>query len=224
MNVDLLQKAVKIIETEGSDGLCATEKLIGMPIALALFIAHLRRAKGSMNGWPPDPNIDNKVKTELEAHIPAVANFFGQNECALFYVGQWYCFDNFSAFAINWRDRNWSTVEHAYQASKFNNPEVVEQIWRATSAHEAKKIANDPQNNHLIRSDWENVKHVIMKEILLAKLDQHPYVQKKLRESRGMMLVEDSHQDAHWGRGRNWDGKNWLGRIWMEIREELYPD
>lgn len=60
-----------------------------------------------------------------------------------------------------------------------------------------------------------------MKEILWAKLKQHEYVERKLRESVGLVLVEDSHRDDYWGRGPNWDGENWLGRIWMEIRSEL---
>lgn len=224
MNVDLLQKAAKIIESDGIDGLYETARLVGMPTALALLITHIRRSKGSMGGWPAEPAIDDAVKETLEKNVPAVANFLGRGECAFFYTGKWYCFDNFSSFAVYWRGRLWPTAEHAYQASKFDDSNIIEQIWKASSAHEAKKIANNPRDHDLIRPDWKNVMQGTMKEILLAKLSQHEYVQKKLRESRGMILIEDSHRDAYWGRGREWNGQNELGRLWMEIRKEVYPD
>lgn len=223
MNMRLLQRAAKIIEIDGIGSLYAAEGVVGMPTALALLITHMRRAHGSMASYPPAPEIDAKVEEELEKLIPAVYNFLGQGECAFFYTGKWYCFDNFSAFAVYWRGRKWPTVEHAYQAAKFDDALIVEKIWQATSAHETKRIANDPQNLGFIRPNWNEVKHGIMKEILLAKFEQHEYVQKKLKESRGMILVEDSHRDSHWGRGPRWDGENWLGKIWMEIREEKYP-
>lgn len=222
MNIDLLQSAAKIIEADGVDGLYKTAKLVGMPIALALLIANIRRDYRC--GWPLGIGYDEMVEEKLKRHIPAVHNFLGQGECAFFYAGEWYCFDNFSAFAVYWRGRLWSTVEHAYQAAKFDDVDIVEKIWSATSAHQAKKIANSPQNRDLIRPNWKYVMRTIMKEILLAKLEQHEYVQIKLRKSQGMILVEDSHRDAYWGRGENWDGENWLGRIWMEIREERYPN
>ena len=60
-----------------------------------------------------------------------------------------------------------------------------------------------------------------MKEICQAKLEQHPYIEKTLRESGNMDLVEDSPKDEFWGRGANWTGQNNLGKIWMELREEL---
>lgn len=220
MNIALLQDAAKKIEADGLEGIGSAVRLVGMPMALALAIAHLRRGFGSMEVWPPDPQIDEQVNDLLQKEVSAVGNFLAQ-DCALFYTDQWYCFDNFSAFTVKWRGKLYPTAEHAYQAAKFDQETVVERIRNAPSAHESKKLGNDPVLQHLVRPNWQEVKHAIMEEILRAKLAQHEYVQKKLRASRGMLLVEDSHHDDHWGRGENWDGENRLGKIWMKIRDEL---
>lgn len=223
MHVEILQQAAKLIEADGTEGLHATAQLVGMPAALALLITHLRRGYGSMSGgYPADPEIDTKVVRVLIAEEPSVMAFLSR-PCALFYTPEWYCLDNFSAFTVEWRGKLWPTAEHAYQAAKFDDEEVVERIRQASSAHLAKKIGNDPMLQDKVRADWQEIKHAIMEEILRAKLAQHEYVQKKLRESRGMLLVEDSHRDPHWGRGENWNGENWLGQIWMKLRDEVYP-
>ncbi len=223
MHVEILQQAAKLIESDGSDGLHSAARLVGMPTALALLITHLRRGYGSMSGgWPADPEIDTKVVHDLLAEEPLVMNFFSQ-PCALFYTGEWYCFDNFSAFTVEWRSKLWPTVEHAYQAAKFHDEEIAERIRHASLPHLAKKMGNDPTIQDKIRPDWQEVKEPIMEEILRAKLAQHEYVQKKLRKSRGILLVEDSPQDVYWGRGENWNGQNRLGRTWARLRDEFYP-
>lgn len=222
MDINILQQAAKKIEADGCEELHSAAHLVGMPAALALLITHLRRGYGSMNSWPADPEIDAKVVRDLLMEEPSVTSFLSK-PCALFYTGEWYCLDNFSAFTVEWRDKLWPTAEHAYQAAKFDDEEIIERIRQASSAHLAKKIGNDPMLQDKVRADWQEIKHDIMEEILRAKLAQHEYVQKKLRESRGMLLVEDSHRDAHWGRGESWDGENWLGKTWMKLRDEMFP-
>lgn len=60
-----------------------------------------------------------------------------------------------------------------------------------------------------------------MKEIIRAKVAQHPYVKKKLIESGDRELVENSWRDDFWGWGPNKDGQNHLGKLWMEVRKEI---
>lgn len=60
-----------------------------------------------------------------------------------------------------------------------------------------------------------------MKEIIRAKVAQHPYVKTKLLQSVGKELVEDSWRDNFWGWGSNKDGENNLGKLWMEVRKEI---
>lgn len=138
---------------------------------------------------------------------------------ALFYEERWNVFNNFSAFMVCWNDVLWATAEHAYQAAKFSNKNIVKEIELARSPHDAKKIAQKYQE--FVRDDWMDVNLGIMEEILRVKLAQHFYVKKKLVESIGFELIEDSSRDSFWGRGPDWKGENHLGKIWMKIRDEL---
>jgi N-glycosidase YbiA len=138
----------------------------------------------------------------------------------LFYGGEFgYCFSNFAAFTVKWKDKIWQTSEHAFQAAAFDDAAIIEEIASAPSAHDALKLAIKYQT--VMRKTWENEKREVMKEICRAKLEQHQYIEKTLRQSVGATLVEDSPKDDCWGRGPDWQGKNWLGEIWMELRADL---
>ncbi len=221
MDIFTLQRAAKAIETDGIEGLYSAEKLVGMPTALALLITHLRRNYGSMQSWPADPQIDQQIENMLFAEVPAVRNFLGK-QSGYFYSEEWYCFDNFSAFSVTLDSRVSSTAEHAYHAEKYTDSTIREIIRTAPSAHQAKKLGNDPQFADARRPEWDSIKRDVMKLIALAKHAQHEYVQSKLMKSRGIILVEDSPRDGYWGRGADWSGENWLGKIWMEVRDQFY--
>jgi ribA/ribD-fused uncharacterized protein len=60
-----------------------------------------------------------------------------------------------------------------------------------------------------------------MYDILWAKQSQHEYVRRKLIQTKGRELVENSWRDDFWGWGPNRDGLNMLGKLWMEVRDEL---
>ena len=139
-------------------------------------------------------------------------------ETILFYGGEFgYGFSNFAAFAVEWRGRLWQTSEHAFQAAAFDDEEIIETIFNARSAHDALMIAIEQQSN--MRAGWEDEMISVMKDICRHKLEQHQYLQEKLRESGDAELVEDSPKDAVWGRGSDWQGRNELGKIWMELRD-----
>lgn len=137
-----------------------------------------------------------------------------------FYEQEFYPFSNFSSFKLNWNGYDWMTSEHAYHSEKFiNNPEIIEQLKQSRSAHDAMVIAY--ANKDKYRDDWDEIKLDIMKSILTAKVEQHPYVKKKLLESGDKELIENSWRDDFWGWGQNKDGQNHLGKIWMKVREEF---
>ena len=138
-----------------------------------------------------------------------------------FYPREFYVFDNFSSFQVDWRGKRWPTSEHAYQASHFFDtaPELVEQIFTARSAHDAYKIAK--ANADKAPKNWENIKVGIMEEIVRAKCEQNPYVKQKLLLTLDEEIIEDSPKDSFWGWGKDRNGRNELGKIWMRIRDEL---
>jgi ribA/ribD-fused uncharacterized protein len=89
----------------------------------------------------------------------------------------------------------------------------------AISAHDAFKIAQ--RHKASVRSDWHDIKVNIMRLIIRAKTEQHPYVRRKLLATGDRELIEDSWRDDFWGWGPNRDGQNMLGKLWMELRAEL---
>ncbi len=138
-----------------------------------------------------------------------------------FYPREYFVFDNFSSFKVLYNGVLYSTVEHAYQASKFleTAPEIAKQITESYSAHEAQKIAY--ANKDKQRADWDIIKVDFMEKLLRAKLEQNPYVKKKLLETENYMICEDSPKDSFWGIGPDRKGQNQLGKLWMKLRDEL---
>lgn len=152
-------------------------------------------------------------------HIHIVNKFGSCGPPILFYEGTGYVYSNFSSFKVRWRDVDWMTSEHAYQAAKFDDRKIIDQIKEAPSAHDAMKIAHCYRDKQVHNSP--EMKISIMEEVVRAKSAQHPYIQKKLLESGDREIVENSPTDSFWGRGPDWKGQNWLGRIWMNLRAEM---
>jgi len=148
-----------------------------------------------------------------------------------FYEREFYVLSNFSSFTLELDGYLFQTSEHAYHYRKFcahDNEdmskskrlyEIRQLVQAAKSAHDAQKIARE--NKDFRRPDWDEIKVSVMKEILLAKVAQHPYVMKKLMETGDREIIEDSWRDNYWGWGVKKDGLNKLGKLWMEVREEI---
>ena len=97
-----------------------------------------------------------------------------------FYPREFYPLDNFSSFKVEWNGYLYASVEEAYQAASFmgSSEELVEKIKHSHSADEAQRIAY--ANRDKQRKDWNEVKVGIMEELLRLKIEQNPYVKKKL--------------------------------------------
>ncbi len=138
-----------------------------------------------------------------------------------FYEREFYCFSNFSSFAVRWKGKNWSTSEHAYQAAHFfkTAPALAKKIYKAKSAHEAFKIAKT--NADRAPKNWHQTKVKVMEDIVRHKLKQNPYLIHKLMQTRNRYILEDSPKDNFWGWGLKRNGRNELGKIWMKLRDEM---
>jgi hypothetical protein len=66
-SLERLQKAAKIIESEGINGYSSVVLHYGNEVANTLLVAHLRRDMGSMESHKSDPAIDGKVQKFLES-------------------------------------------------------------------------------------------------------------------------------------------------------------
>ncbi len=110
------------------------------------------------------------------------------------------------------------TAEHAYQVAKFSDSQMKEKIRLAPSAYLAREWAQVKEGR---RSDWEEEKVKVMKEIMKAKVLQHEDVLNALRSTDNKVIEKNHPLDFFWGTGEDGSGKNVMGKIWMEIREEL---
>lgn len=138
-----------------------------------------------------------------------------------FLITDWYVFDNFAPFQIEWRGKLYPTTEHAYQAAHFmeNNPALAEELRNCRSPKEAQNFANENSNKD--DPGWKDKKLSIMEEIVRCKLEQHPYVCELLLATGDKTIVEMNDNDEFWGWGKSHNGPNNLGKIWMKLRDEL---
>ena len=138
-----------------------------------------------------------------------------------FYEQEFYVLSNFSAFNVNVFGRDFQTAEHAYHWKKFCDTAtcIASAVRFSRSAHAAFKTAES--NKGFQRVDWDRVKVGFMRDILIAKVTQHEYVQRKLLSTGTRELIENSWRDSFWGWGKDRQGQNQLGRLWMEIRDSL---
>lgn len=129
------------------------------------------------------------------------------------------CFSNFARYAIHLDGKSWPTSEHYFQAQKFDDARLREEVRRCRTPRMAANMSRDRKNP--LRRDWESVKHDVMRKVVRAKFTQHDELREMLLSTDDAMLVEHTVSNNYWGDGGDGSGKNMLGRILMEIREEL---
>lgn len=142
------------------------------------------------------------------------------NEVIGFYPREFYPLDNFSSFKVKYKGYLYASLEEAFQSALFlpDHKEISDRIKNSYSAHVAQKIMleNISKINYTKEEQVE-----IMEELLRLKIEQNPYVKKKLLETKDYQIIEDSPKDSFWGWGKDRKGENKLGKLWMKLREEL---
>ncbi len=113
----------------------------------------------------------------------------------------------------------WPSVEHYYQARKFEDPTLRDQILRAETPQIAYKIAK--KNKKQMRKDWKKIRKLIMTRGLYIMFRTHSDAANKLLSTREVKLVENSQYDYYWGCGRDLRGDNTYGHVLMGIRSKL---
>lgn len=135
------------------------------------------------------------------------------------------CFSNFSPHSIDLDGKKWATVEHYYQAHKFEGTKfeyLMAEIQAALTPELAAKIGRDPA--HQPRTDWDLCKCEIMYRAIWQKFSVHHNIQQVLLDTLNVEIVEDSPVDYFWGCGIDRSGQNQLGRILMRVRSQLIID
>jgi ribA/ribD-fused uncharacterized protein len=126
---------------------------------------------------------------------------------------------NFSAHSIRIDNVTWPSVEHYYQAQKYEDPAVIKRIREAPTPLHARKAGQD--SSLRARRDWDDAKTAVMKKALTAKFTQHPSLRRRLLDTAAEMLIHESSSDTFWGSGPDDQGRNMLGVLLMEVRAEF---
>ena len=128
---------------------------------------------------------------------------------------------NFASYGIEEDGVYWPTVEHYFQAQKFDDPAYRERIRKAASPKQAKELGRTRKLP--IRADWDEARDEVMRRALRKKF-AHPKLRALLLETGERELIESSPFDTYWGCGRDGTGQNRLGVLLMELRDELRRD
>lgn len=112
------------------------------------------------------------------------------------------------------------TVENAYQAAKTygkSKGSFRDVPFLTCTPGQAKRLAREMS----IRSDWDEVKVDVMRNLIRQKFAPKTELAAKLLETGDCQIVEGNRWgDTFWG-VCNGVGRNMLGGIIMEIREDL---
>ena len=128
-------------------------------------------------------------------------------------------FSNFAPYGVEMGDAWWPTVEHYFQAQKFNDAAYKERIRRARRPKDAKSLGRTRAIP--IRKDWDEARLMVMYEAVRKKFETHPHPRQLLLATGQQELIENAPMDGFWGCGPDGAGNNHLGKILMRVRAEL---
>lgn len=138
-----------------------------------------------------------------------------------FYVpGERYgAFSNFSRHGVELDGAWWPTVEHFFQAQKFEDPAYREKIRSVALPRDAKNLGRT--RDRPLRADWDAVRDDVMLRAVRRKFETHPKIRALLLETGEEEIIENAPGDFYWGAGADGSGQNKLGKILMQVRGEL---
>ncbi|WDE01691.1 NADAR family protein [Thalassomonas actiniarum] len=131
---------------------------------------------------------------------------------------KYYQLSNFAGFGFVLDGHKWRTMEHYFQAMKFEGTEQFDKILNCGSPKQAKDLGQSRAVP--IRRDWDAVKEEIMLAGLREKFKK-PELKAVLLGTGKKELVENSPFDKYWGIGPKGNGKNRLGVLLMQLRNEI---
>src|ERR1700722_13257921 len=129
--------------------------------------------------------------------MPKIINFYGSRE-------PYFEFSNFARFRVTLGGKTWPTSEHYFQAQKFLDESLQEEVRLAKTPRIAADLGRD--RSRPLRPDWEKVKDDVMREVVRAKFTQHEELKKLLLDTGDAIIVEHTANDSYWGDGGDGSG------------------
>lgn len=127
---------------------------------------------------------------------------------------------NFYPATFVWNFIMWPNSEAAYQAAKSSDRKVWLDFAQMKNPAQAKRAGKTVD----VRSDWNEVKVGIMRDIVFQKFYQNPVLRTQLLATNDAHLEEGNlWKDVFWGvcPPGSGIGKNHLGNILMEVRRSF---
>ncbi len=116
----------------------------------------------------------------------------------------------------------WQSIEHYFQAMKFDNESYREKIRLAETPQAAEKLGNARFKKK--RSDWKAVETTVMTRAIYTQSRTYEEISAALLATGDENLVEDSQFDYFWGCGRDRRGENHYGQVLMNVRTKLQEE
>lgn len=138
------------------------------------------------------------------------------------FSGEYHFLSNFHHSPIIYNGYSYTCVEAAFQAEKCANPKDCA-VFSGLTASDAKRLGRTVD----LRSDWEDTKITVMRNLLRIKFLGHPELLKKLLATGEAWLIEGNHwHDNFWGdctcdRCADKPGRNLLGQLLMDLRSSI---
>jgi ribA/ribD-fused uncharacterized protein len=129
---------------------------------------------------------------------------------------------SYSRHGIELDGAQWPSVEHYYQAMKFEDEAYREEIRNAAHPADAAKLGKSKKHGR--RKDWDKVKETYMTRGNYIKCRTHPEVAQALLATGELQILETNQYDYFWGCGRDTRGHNTYGKVLMKVREQLHKE
>lgn len=134
------------------------------------------------------------------------------------------CLSSFAAYSFHLEDEDWPSIEHYFQAKKFEDEAYQEKIRLAESPKKARQLGRAKWLKRKIRKDWAEVKVTIMTRAVYTCARTHEDLRLALSESGSAPIFESNNYDYYWGCGRDRRGENHYGRVLMQVRLKLQEE
>jgi len=126
---------------------------------------------------------------------------------------------SFSKHGFFLDEKQWPSVEHYFQAMRFDSEDFREKIRIAEHPRLAQKLGKSRFKRK--RKDWEKVCDIVMTRAVYIKCRTHADAAEALLATGDQKIVETSSLDYYWGCGRDGRGNNGYGKVLMNVRNKL---
>lgn len=132
------------------------------------------------------------------------------------FSGEYRFLSNFYPSVIFSEGITYATVEHAFQASKSIDHSERFRISQLDTPGQAKRAGRNLQ----LRSDWEEVKSIVMLQLIRKKFEITLLRSKLIATGERLLVEGNTWGDTYWG-VCDGKGQNQLGAILMRVRKEI---